>query len=413
MAFPEKDVDILRGLGAKILEIANSDEQEQKRRMWTRLNRLEDVRPMVWLNEFPTWELDKDPELALHCENEYCRGLEKGLRFQLYWYAHMRVDHVLDPFIVCPFVYHDSGYGLGVEAKRSNAEGVTAIDYIPAIREEQDIEKIQIPKIAADWTATEENFQQMSELFGDAIPVIKRGVTNMWCAPWDTLIMWYGVTEMFMDMIDRPRFVHQAIGRVMDALCARLDQLEDQGLLSLSDGNVRVGSGGLGITDELPHPGDKPGPVTPMDQWGSSTGQIFSEVSAEMHDEFCLQYELRWLRRFGLNCYGCCEQLHHKMHILKQIPRLRRVSMSNWIDKDKAVEAVGRDYVFSCKPNPAIFATEVWDPEAARRELITWLEPTRGLHVEIIMKDISTCQNEPRRLWEWCDLASQLAEEYA
>jgi hypothetical protein len=196
----------------------------------------------------------------------------------------------------------------------------------------------------------------------------------------------------------------------MDGLTAELDQFEELGLLSVSNGNHRVGSGGLGITDELPQPDYDGRHARPIDQWGTSTGQIFSEVSPDMHDEFCLQYEMRWLERFGLNCYGCCEQLHHKMSILRKI---RRVSMSTWINVDKAVEQVGRDYVFSYKPNPSIFAWDTWDPQQARKALRSVLDRTRGCVVELIMKDVSTCRSDPRRLWEWCELAVQVAEEYA
>jgi hypothetical protein len=32
--------------------------------------------------------------------------------------------------------------------------------------------------------------------------------------------------------------------------------------------------------------------------------------------------------------------------------------------------------------------------------------------VEIIMKDISTVRYQPRRLWEWADIAGQVAREY-
>ena len=43
--------------------------------------------------------------------------------------------------------------------------------------------------------------------------------------------------------------------------------------------------------------------------WGCSNAQIFSEVSPKMHWEFALEHDLRWLRRWGLNYYGCCEPL--------------------------------------------------------------------------------------------------------
>ena len=226
-------------------------------------------------------------------------------------------------------------------------------------------------------------------------------------------VCWWGITELYTDMYVRPEFVHRGISRMMDALLGMLDQYESLGLLSVSNGNHRVGSGGLGITDELPQPDYDGTHARPIDQWGTSTGQIFSEVSPAMHDEFCLQYEKRWLERFGLNCYGCCEPLHNKIHLLRSVPRLRRISMSRWVDVAKGAEEIGTDYIFSYKPNPAVLATEHWEPEVARAELRDALEKTRGCIVEIIMKDVSTCRNEPRRIWEWCELAVEIAEEFA
>jgi len=207
--------------------------------------------------------------------------------------------------------------------------------------------------------------------------------------------------------------VHKGISRMMDALVSRLDQFEQMGLLSVSDGNHRVGSGGLGITDELPPPNYDPAHVRPEDQWGTSTGQIFSEVSPDMHDEFCLQYEKRWLERFGLNCYGCCEPLHNKMPLMRTIPNLRRVSMSPWIDIDKAADEVKTDYVFSLKLNPAVVAPDRWDPDVARRQVREALEKTRGCVVEVVMKDVSTCRDEPQRLREWTQIVMEEVEAFA
>jgi hypothetical protein len=86
--------------------------------------------------------------------------------------------------------------------------------------------------------------------------------------------------------------------------------------------------------------------------------------------------------------------------------------MSRWIDIEKASTELGTDYVFSYKPNPAVFAWDSWDIDAARAELDDMLERTRGNVVEIIMKDITTCRHEPHRIWQWCDMAVQVAENY-
>ena len=132
-----------------------------------------------------------------------------------------------------------------------------------------------------------------------------------------------------------------------------------------------------------------------------------------MHDEFALTYEKRWLSRFGLNAYGCCEALHRKMDDVKKIPRLRRVSMSPWVDMRMAAEELGDAYIFSRKPNPAIVAGMHWDSGEARRCVRDDLERTRGCVVELVLKDTHTCQNDPRRMSEWVRIAKEEAEAFA
>jgi len=135
-------------------------------------------------------------------------------------------------------------------------------------------------------------------------------------------------------------------------------------------------------------------------------------VSPEMHEEFALQHEKRWLKKFGLTYYGCCEPLHRKIHILKSIPNLRKISISPWADREEAAANIGNKYVLSLKPNPAILAAENWNPDAARQELEEDLEKTKGCAVEVIMKDISTCRRQPHRLWEWEEMAMKVTGKF-
>lgn len=60
-----------------------------------------------------------------------------------------------------------------------------------------------------------------------------------------------------------------------------------------------------------------------------------------------------------------------------------------------------------------MFAFDTWHPEEARRELRGLLEQGRGCHVELIMKDISTVRYHPERLWEWSEIAMEVANEFA
>jgi hypothetical protein len=72
------------------------------------------------------------------------------------------------------------------------------------------------------------------------------------------------------------------------------------------------------------------------------------------------------------------------------------------------VAEVGADYVISQKPSPAIFAEAGWQPEKARTDIREVLEKADGkCHIEFIMKDISTVRRDPKRLWQWVQIAME------
>jgi hypothetical protein len=239
------------------------------------------------------------------------------------------------------------------------------------------------------------------------------GWFGFWFAPWDDLVQWLGVEQTLFGLTTRPAFIHKVMGRLVDAWLHRLDQYEKLNLLALNNGPNRVGSGGYGFSNQLPSANFDQNHIRTIDLWGSCAAQIFAAVSPQMHEEFALQHEKRWLERFGLTYYGCCEPLHKKISILKQISNLRKISMSPWADLNEAVQKVGNQYVLSLKPSPAIFAVDVWDIDEGRRQLISSLEKAKECSVEVIMKDISTCRNQPQRLWEWDKMAREVTEEFA
>jgi len=414
MSVSQHDLLTLQPLVREYAEIAALPIQREKAALWRKLNRLEPVRPLVWINEIPWWEMNIDDELTLRCEDGYCRQLEYGLRTELYQWRHMRCDQVLDPVWYVSYVCSPVGVyaDYGIEERMHREEGASSVNFLPGINSLDDVAKLRTPPVVVDWEETERRYQQTCEVCDGILPVKKRGICHQWMSPWDQMIHWYGIERLYMDMVDRPELVHALLTRFMAAVHDVLDQQIALGLLSVSDGNFRVGSGGLGITDELPQPDYIPGtPARAIDQWGTSTGQIFSEVSPDMHDEFCLQYEQPYLERFGLSCYGCCEPLHNKIGILRKVKNLRRISMSYWINIDKAVEEMQADYIFSYKPSPAVFAWDQWDPEPARANLSEVLSKTRDCRVELILKDISTVRGDPKRLWAWSELAMELAQE--
>lgn len=416
MDISQKDVDVLRGLADQQAEIAALPIHKTKAEMWRKLNQLEPVRPMIWINEIPWHEMNSDDELTLQTTHPWAQHHEMQLRRLLYQWRHMLGDMIINDYLSCPLAIHSTGLGImeNVDiAETDKANSVVSRHFHRQIIEPEDIQKIKMPVVTHDEIATEIEYQKMLDVFGTIMPVKKVGIKGRWFAPWDELVRWWGVEDALMDLIDRPQMVHDIMSHLVDAYLHELDQWESLQLLTCNNDNTRIGSGGFGYTDELPGENGNNDHLHAQNLWGSATAQIFSEVSPKMHWEFAIQHEMRWLERWGLTYYGCCEPLDRKIEILRRIPNLRKISMSPWVDVARGAEAMGTDYVFSMKPNPAIFAEDRWRPNLAKEQLGEALEKAQGCQVEIIMKDISTVRYEPQRLWEWESMASELVKEFA
>jgi hypothetical protein len=411
-----REQDVLRRLAAERAEIARLPVHREKARLWQKLNDLESERPMVWINEIPWHEMNVDDELTLQCEDPWARDLELVLRREIYQWRHLPGDMIISDYLACPLVIHSTDFGIieDVDVVKTDASNdVVSRHFKIQIRDFADLEKIKMPVVTHNEQATGFSYQAMTRLFGDIAPVRKVGQTHIWFTPWDYLIRWWGIQEAMIDLIERPDLVHAAVERMVDAWMVELDQFVAMNLLSLDCDNTRIGSGGYGYTQGLPGEDFDPGCVKPHNMWGCSNAQIFSEVSPSMHWEFALKHDLRWLSRWGLTYYGCCEPLDKKIDLLRRIPNLRKVSVSPRCNTAKAIAGLGPRYVLSRKPNPAILAEDTWHPERARQELREFLTQARGCHVELIMKDVSTVRYQPQRLWEWARIAVEVAEEFA
>lgn len=355
-------------------------------------------------------------ELTLRTVDPWAQEQERDLRRTLYQWRHLAADMIVNDYLTCPLAIHTTAFGITEDVdivKTDEASDIVSRHFNVQIRDFDDLEKIRMPVVTHNERATALRFQAMCDLYAGIMPVKKVGRTRIWYAPWDYLVRWWGIEEAMLDLSGRPALVHAAVDRIVDAWMAELDQFVAMNLLSLNCDNTRTGSGGYGYTRELPGPEFDPEYVKPHNMWGCSNAQIFSDVSAAMHWEFAVEHDLRWLSRWKLVYYGCCERLDRKTDILRRIPNLRKISVSAWCNAERLINKVGRDYVLSRKPNPAVFADDGWHPERARDDLRTFLEAARACHVELIMKDISTVRYHPRRLWEWAKIAMEVAGELA
>ena len=419
MSIPEKDKSIIRDLAKKVVEIASLPVHQENRDMWIRINRLERVRPLIHIQAIDAsiW-VELIPDDQLQTTDAFCRGQEMALCKKIYCWENFPDDRIVDDVVVCPIVIRgesrSTGFGMKVNMERPEMKFGAGL-FKNTIEKESDIDKIQTnPQVWVDWEATEQNYERLCDLYDGTLRVEKRGPDFFWLTVMDTFIQWRGIQQMFVDLIERPKWIHEALERITIGHLNSIEQIEKLNVLSLSNGNTSLGSGGYAWTDQLPQPDFDGEHVRLKDLWARCATQIFTAgISPEMHDEFAIQYEKRLLERFGLGTYGCCEPLHNKMHFIRKIKNLRRVSMSPWVDIEVASSEVGKDYIYTHKPNPTIVSMESWHPDLARAELRDAFEKTRENIVEVNLQDLHTVRYEPHRLTEWTQMALQLAEEYA
>jgi hypothetical protein len=410
------DREVLRALASDLAEIAALPVHQEKAVLWQKLNDLESARPMVWINEIPWHEMNVDDELTLRTTEPWAQDQERDLRRTLYQWHHLRGDMIVNDFITCPLAVHSTDFGIieDVElAKTDDENDIVSREFRIQIRDFDDLEKIKMPVVTHNEAATAFRFAAMSEVYDGIMPVKKQGQTHIWYTPWDFLVRWWGVQEAMMDLVMRPDLVHAGVKRVVDAWMVELDQFESMNVLSLDSNNTRIGSGGYGYTKTLPGDDFDPDWVRPANMWGCSNAQIFSEVSPQMRWEFAVEHDLRWLSRWGMTYYGCCEPLDQSIDVIKRIPNLRKISTTPWADSQRMVDQIGTDYVMSRKPNPNVFARDAFNPDMAREQLAEFCEISKGCHRELIMKDISTVRYDPKRLWQWADIAMEVAQDYA
>ncbi|MFH0962731.1 MAG: hypothetical protein V2A58_01820 [Planctomycetota bacterium] len=409
MSVSKRDREIVRGLAGRVAEIAADPVQERTISLWKALNSLAPVRPMVMIDQIPWHEMEVNGELTLEAEDDFCRSIETTLRRTLYAWRHMRADMVVEPVVEIPKVIRDTGFGIETVERRAVSDprsDVVGHFYIDQLKTEKDILKIREPEIALDEEATAEAAEKAHALLDGLLDVRMQGWTPGF-APWDIIVRRRGAENVLLDLADRPEFMHRIIARLTDAHLSMLDQLEKQGLLGPGQSTIHCTGA---YTEELPAPGYDSERPRARDLWTYSMAQIFSSVSPAMHQEFELDYAKRWQSRFGLVYYGCCEPLDMKIGIVRRIPHLRKISMSPWVDVERGAEQIGREFVFSRKPSPALLASEAWAPDAVERDLRDTLERCRrhGCPVELILKDISTVRYQPQRLWEWADIAMRV-----
>jgi len=370
---------------------------------WRRHNALERVGPMVVVWPEGSW-VEVLPEESLLCSDPLARAWETELRRRLIHAEFLKDDTPVTSVFRVGWVWSDTGYGVEVPHQQGEHRGsyvwtppFDSFDGIP--------EKLSMRRVRVDEDATRRQAAMAEEVF-DGLLAVEIGGSFWWTMglTWRAIDL-VGLEGLMLGMVDDPDGVHRLMAWLRDEHAQFLDQLEQGGWLTPNTADHAIASGGYGFTDEIPAP--EPGrAATCANLWGFAESQETVGVSPSMFAEFVLPYQRPLLERFALNCYGCCEPVDGRWESVRNLPRLRRVSVSPWCDQRFMAEALGDRYVFSRKPNPSLVCVG-FEEEAIRRDLRETLEAAKDCVLEIILKDTHTVQGDASRLSRWVEIARE------
>lgn len=400
----KNDRAILRQLAEKVASLASRKSEEEKRELWYKQNSLISERPLILTDLENGWN-EVITEDVITCKSELARRWEVVLRKEIFWGESICDDRPIEAVFEIGYTRTDSEWG--VDEKFHGGQNGSSYVWEPIINDIEEIDKIQIPKIEVDYKTTLETFSLANEVLGDILKVKMRGLN--WHSPhmtWDMARL-VGLQNMLLYMCNKPKLLHSVMKKLLEGNMAKLDFLEENNLLTLNNDNAYVGSGGIGYTRELPRRSLEGSAVKTEDLWLHDESQETTCVSPKMFEEFIFQYQLPLHQRFGLSCYGCCEPVDNRWHIVKNIPNLRRVSISAWANQKKMSEYLEDKYIYSRKPNPADLAIPTMDEDYVRKGIRETLEITKGCVLELVMKDNHTIGNNPNNIINWVKIARE------
>ncbi|MBQ6679646.1 MAG: hypothetical protein IJM76_06445 [Lachnospiraceae bacterium] len=406
-----KQIAVIRELAKQYMEIAVSDRHVKMRKRFRDSNDLKIVRPPLLIDEIPWDQMNYEGALDLQCEDPKLKEIERFLRQGLFREKYFRCDNFIEPYYIVQKAFSSTGNGLTNQTQEETISAehtdIKSHYYHDVLEDESALDAFHLPVITAYPEKDRENLAFMREVLGDSMPVVLRG-HSIYYAPWDVIPRLRGVTPILMDMYDRPEYLHRIIQCFTDGMRAEMDQMEALGLydprlivLHCTPADITV----EGQSQDEPY--------LLKDIWFRTMAQMFSSVSPAMLDEFDVQYSKPLAERCAYTYYGCCEPLHDRIDVIKQIKNLRKIGVSPWAKLEESAEQIGGNYVFARKPNPAHVAIRT-DREEIRKEIEDSVKVCQkyGCPQEIVLKDISTVGDRPENLIEWAETASEVLDAY-
>lgn len=403
-----KDTRVIRELAKKVCEISKLAEQEKLREMWRKHTSLKGNLPPVFVSPEGSWA-EIFPAEALVCEDAFAREIELELKKRIFRFEVIRddtpVENVFDFPVSCiPINKH---WGLPVVRKPASGRG--SWRHVAVVEDLDDFDKLTKPSLDVDETGARQRQQMLMDAAGDYLTANVTGIKIFDFHIAHIYADFRGLDNLLVDLIDDEERVKDVFEFLGEGLMGLVKQAQSMHLIQRNDDHTYHYTGGLGYTYDLPADGENGADV--QNVWAACEAQEFSCVSPRMFAETILPVERKLLEPFGLNGYGCCDDLTEKLDSVLTIKNLRRVAACPWANLKKMAGRLKKDYILTWKPNPAHLAGEIFDEKAMEKYMTQSLSDAKEGYPEIILRDTHSVRNDPARFGKFVEITRRAIEK--
>lgn len=405
----KKDVTVLRDLAQRYADECESDRNQKSKELWRRHNSLTTTRPLVFIASH--WDTQAEILATLEpTKTEDFTDVENWLRLNIWQGSKINDDTVLNPWftVAAPRQKATAGtWGIHLKVVRdSTSKGRR---FMPVVKTRDDLIGLEAtPHRVLEKEC--ERTRQLREIFGDILPVHENRSTiyPVWGGTdlSEAAGALFGLEELHYLLYDEPDLVHELMAFTRDAVLANLKQSEAEGDWSTAEHNNYFMPP---FVDDLPDPEPNSYGARLSQLWFFTHAQEFEAIGGQQHEEFLLNYQMPIMSLFGMVNYGCCETLDKKIDMLRKIPNLRRICIGPNASVELSADTIGRDYVLSWRPGPAMVGSG-YSLDTCRGIVRKGFRESRGTHIELMLKEMMTIENDPQRLIDFAEMARLEAE---
>jgi len=397
---------ILYDLGSRVMEIAQSDQMEQRRKLWKKHNSFHGDLPPVYIRAYAFDEnFDRS---VLKCADPMLRQYEILLHDALIR-STLGDDYIVEPWLTLGASYqltNNQLWGVPVGlGEKPQANGAAA--YSPILTKE-DFSCLKPAPYAVNEAATALNKEKLEEALDGSLCVFvsRESPYTMWSGDISTdLAKMRGLEQLMWDVYDNPDWLHSLLAFMRDTILQNHQQAEAAGGLSLANHQNQC----MPYAEELEDPDPFVTGVSQKQLWRFLAAQEFTGFSPEMFWEFILQYQKPILESFGMTAYGCCENLTGVIPYLRRINNLRRIAVSPFADPRKCAEQIGSDYILSWRPDPSLMLATGLNEDLVRkymRQHFAIFKENNNIF-DITLKDVETVHHQPQNVKRWMEIVRE------